>query len=114
MLKKNENFNLFQLFYTFLAAKQNHNKPNHKKKKKNENFYRKNRGQWSLRSTLHFLPIGIEARISTLWLACGKMGFGAEDKMIFEAEKKRRKRAGEMGSFYVLKSAVELELFSNL
>ena len=46
------------------------------------------------------------------------MGFGAEDKMIFEAEKKRRKRAGEMGSSYVLsyvlKSAVELELFSNL
>ena len=46
------------------------------------------------------------------------MGFGTKDKMIFEAEKKRRKRAGEMGSSYVLsyvlKSAVELELFSNL
>ena len=42
------------------------------------------------------------------------MGFGVEDKMIFEAEKKRRKRAGEMGSSYVLKSVVELELFSNL
>ena len=46
------------------------------------------------------------------------MGFGAEDKMIFEAKKKRRKRAREMGSSYVLsyvlKSAVELELFSNL
>ena len=46
------------------------------------------------------------------------MSFGVEDKMIFEAEKKRRKRAGEMGSSYVLsyvlKSAVELELFSNL
>ena len=34
--------------------------------------------------------------------------------MIFEAEKKRRKQVGEMGSSYVLKSAVELELFSNL
>ena len=38
--------------------------------------------------------------------------------MIFEAEKKRRKLAGEMGSSYVLsyvlKSGVELELFSNL
>ena len=34
--------------------------------------------------------------------------------MIFEVEKKRRKRAGEMGSSYVLKNAVELKLFSNL
>ena len=42
------------------------------------------------------------------------MGFGADYKMIFEAEKKGRKRAGEMGSSYVLKTVVELELFSNL
>ena len=83
-------------------------------------------GQWSLRSVLHFLPIGVEARISTPWSAWGKISFRAEDKMSFEAEKKTG--WGKMGfhffsnikcyffplSSYMLKSVVELELFSNL
>ena len=71
-------------------------------------------------SDLHFISFLLVLRQGSPlcdWRA-GKIGFGAEDKMIFEAEKKRRKRAGEMGSSYVLsyvlKSAVELELFSNL
>ncbi|CBI34013.3 unnamed protein product, partial [Vitis vinifera] len=33
--------------------------------KYNHKTYRKHRGQWFLRSALHFLPIGVEARIST-------------------------------------------------
>ena len=87
---------------------------------------KKHRGQWFLRPALHFLPIGVEVRISTPWLACGKMGFRADDKMSFEAKKKTG--YGEMSfhffsnikcyffllSSYVLKSIVELELFSNL
>ena len=64
--EKNENFNFFQLFHTFLVAKQNHNKPNHNKKKM-KTFTEKTGGNGL--SDLHFtsfLPIGIEARISTL------------------------------------------------
>ena len=79
-----------QLSHTFLAAKQNHNKSNHKNKK-NENFYRKNRGQWSLRYTLHFLLIGIEARISTLWLTCGKMGFWGRWQNDFWSREEKKK-----------------------
>ena len=49
--KKTENFNFFQLFHTFLAAKQNHNKPNHKKKMKT--FTEKTGGNGL--SDLHFI-----------------------------------------------------------
>ncbi|CBI32434.3 unnamed protein product, partial [Vitis vinifera] len=45
--------------HTFSVTKHNHTtKYNHK-------TYRKHRGQWFLRSALHFLPIGVETRIST-------------------------------------------------
>ena len=36
------------------------------------------RGQWCLRSTLHFLFTGVEARITAPWSACGKMGMSSD------------------------------------
>ena len=114
IVKKNENFIFFQFSHTFSVTKHNHTtKYNHK-------TYRKHQGQWSLRFALHFLHIGVEARISIPWSTCRIMGFRVKDKMSFDAEKKTGSRGngkGEVGfhfSSYVLKSVVGLELFSNL
>ena len=112
--KKMKTLFFLQLSYTFSMTKHNHTtKYNHK-------TYRKHRGQWSLRSAFHFLPIGVEARISTPLSACRIMGFQAEEFWCRE-EKQEGKWKGGMGFHfssyvlsYVFKSVVELELFSNL
>ena len=146
----------FQLSHTFLATKQNYNKPNHKKKwklslwflvysvslwKKWKLYFFLNfptlsrwpntttppnittkltentRGQWCLRSTLHFLFTGVEARITAPWSACGKMGmsFDAENKtgMGFHFFSNIKYYFFFPLSSYVLKIALELELFSS-
>ena len=83
--KTKENFIFFQLYHTFSVTKHNHTtKYNHK-------TYRKDNG--CLRSAFHFLSIGVDVRSSTPSSVCGEMGFQVEDKMSFEAEK-RRKRWG--------------------